>query len=156
MSVSNPFGGRLARPSFGKKGLATNVSYTHVNGFAVAWTGPKYSRGEGGNPAAIVLPDIDAKLTDEERFKAASTIGFSATCFVTDIKITEEEALVRLRFITPTKELDISGHGSIAALGLLVEEGLLEGKTEGTIVTKAGNLSFRVENGEPAEVRADS
>eukprot|EP00931_Biecheleriopsis_adriatica_P083205 TRINITY_DN56764_c0_g1_i1.p1 TRINITY_DN56764_c0_g1~~TRINITY_DN56764_c0_g1_i1.p1 ORF type:complete len:300 (+),score=58.64 TRINITY_DN56764_c0_g1_i1:14-913(+) len=116
------------------------LQFTHVNGFSKA--------GEGGNPAGVVLPDQDAALSDVQRQTAAKAIGFSETVFVSSVTFQDGAASVRLRYFTPEKEVDLCGHATIACMGLLHSQGLLSGATRGMLLTRAGDVAFRIDSGQ--------
>lgn len=96
---------------------------------------------EGGNPAGVVL-NAD-KLSEVQMQRLARLIGFSETAFVT----TSEKADFKVRFFTPSTEVDLCGHGTIATFSLLLQKGMLEG-VEYTQETKAGMLKIRVKGNE--------
>ena len=84
-----------------------------------------FSDGEnGGNPAPVFLA-ADA-LTDEEMRQAAAAFGMEAV-FVTAAKTPGCGAA--LRYFTPDHELTSCGHATVAAVTVLVEEGLLTGSS---------------------------
>jgi len=70
-----------------------------------------------GNPAAVVLDA--AGLTDGEMQAIAQEMNLSETAFV----LPSERAHLKLRFFTPRKEIPLSGHPTIAAVHVLLEEG---------------------------------
>jgi len=73
-----------------------------------------------GNPAGVV-PDADG-LTDDRMAAIAGELGASATAFVCG----SDRADRRLRFFTPTGEIDRSDHATIAAFAALDERGGLD------------------------------
>lgn len=93
----------------------------------------------GGNPAGVV---IDAnELTEEEMQKIAREMNCSETAFV--LKTKDPKADLKVRFFTPTEEVDLCGHATIATFHVLVHEGkILLDCEEKTIYqeTKAGIL----------------
>lgn len=94
----------------------------------------------GGNPAGVVL---DAKaLSEKEMREIAREVGFSETAFV----LPSEKANFNLRFFTPTEEVDLCGHATIAAFKLLYLQGDLK-SGEVTQETKAGILTIRIAEG---------
>jgi len=92
--------------------------------------------GEGGNRAGVVL-DADG-IPDAERQRVAAELGLSETVFVEPVG-----AGFKLRYFTPTTELDLCGHATIAAFGLLRERALI-GPGAHRFDTKAGALSADV------------
>lgn len=93
--------------------------------------------GKGGNPAGIVYNEKD--LNDSEKQRIASRVGLSETVFINSL----EEYLFDVSFFTPNKEVDLCGHGTIAAFQLLrdkdlISDGIFKQKT------KAGDLDIIV------------
>lgn len=117
-------------------------------------TGPLYTRGDGGNAAAVVLPEENAALNDHQRTAVAAAIGFSETVFVSSISKNGDagEVDIALRYITPTEEVDLCGHATVACLGLLHDKQLLLGTYRGRLLTRAGTVSFLVEPSDLPEV----
>ena len=104
----------------------------------------------GGNAAGVVLPEQDRLLDDAERQAAAKVLGFSETVFVSSIDTglnTDSSASVSisLRYMTPLAEVDLCGHATIACLGLLHSSGRLGGICQGELLTRAGEVGFRIE-----------
>ncbi len=98
-----------------------------------------------GNPAGVVL-DADG-LMEEEMQLIAEKVGFNETSFV----LSSEVADMRMRYFTPSSEMDLCGHGTVGTIYAMRERGLLEEKANFTIETKAGILPVQVdvnENGE--------
>lgn len=93
--------------------------------------------GHGGNPAGIVINEKE--LSNVEKQKIAKAVGLSETVFVNQLK----EDLFDVSFYTPSKEVDLCGHGTIAAFQLLLDEGVIN---QGHYLqkTKAGYLSVTV------------
>ncbi|MHC4473937.1 MAG: PhzF family phenazine biosynthesis protein, partial [Planctomycetota bacterium] len=75
-----------------------------------------------GNPAAVV-PDATG-LTEDVCRQVASEVGVSETAFVSEAD--DEGADYRLRFFTPTQEVDLCGHATIGAFWALAEGGRLD------------------------------
>lgn len=91
----------------------------------------------GGNEAGIVL-SADA-LTEEHMQKAAEIIGFSETAFV----MKSECASFKVRFFTPSEEVDLCGHATIGTFFALANLGHIKpGKYSQE--TKAGVLNVEV------------
>ncbi|WP_259519773.1 PhzF family phenazine biosynthesis protein [Halanaeroarchaeum sp. HSR-CO] len=90
-----------------------------------------------GNPAGVV-PDAEG-LDDGQMQAIASEIGASETAFVHP----STRADRRLRYFTPTTEVDLCGHATIASLVHLAERGTVTG--EFTIETNVGVLDVAVE-----------
>ena len=73
-----------------------------------------------GNPAGVVTDA--AELTDDQMAAIAAELGASATAFVTS----SETADRRMRFFSPTGEVDRADHAIVAALSALFERGGLD------------------------------
>lgn len=65
-------------------------------------------RPDGGNPAGVVL--AADHLTEAKMQAIAAEVGYSETAFV----LPSEKADFRLRFFTPSAEVDLCGHATIA------------------------------------------
>lgn len=91
----------------------------------------------GGNPAGVVL-DAD-HLSEEMMQKIAKKVGFSETAFIQKSKVAD----FKVRFFTPSEEVDLCGHATIAAFYVLAHEGFIHpGKYKQE--TKAGVLDLEV------------
>jgi trans-2,3-dihydro-3-hydroxyanthranilate isomerase len=74
-----------------------------------------------GNPAGVV---VDGELLrDSEMQQIAREMNVSETAFVCPLSEEDVEADFRLRWFTPSTEVDLCGHATIAALHTLAEEG---------------------------------
>ena len=98
-----------------------------------------------GNPAGVVL---DADFLDSKTMqKIAMEMNLSETAFVLDP--THADADIRIRWFTPSQEVNLCGHATIAAFHVLAEEGrfdLVVGEPQSFVVeTKSGNLIVDVE-----------
>ena len=92
---------------------------------------------KGGNPAGVVF-DADS-LTVERMKEIAAEVGYSETAFV----MKSDVADFRVRFFTPTEEVDLCGHATIATFNLMRDEGLIE-PGQYTQETKAGILKLKI------------
>ena len=113
------------------------------------------SRMFGGNPAAVVL--LDAWLPDEVLKAIAAENNLAETAFV----VPQGEAMP-LRWFTPTVEVDLCGHATLAAAHVLFrytfpsKERLTFSTRSGTLmVTRDGDLlsmDFPSRPGKPVEI----
>ena len=71
-----------------------------------------------GNPAAVCL--VDKFLTDAQMQNIASEINYSETAFV-DLNRKESNGKYSLRWFTPTSEIDLCGHATLATAQILNE-----------------------------------
>ncbi len=94
-----------------------------------------------GNPAGVVL-HAD-KLTDDEMQNIAYKVGFNETAFLMQSSVADW----RIRYFTPGYEMDLCGHGTVAAIYALQTKGLIKETGNFTIETKAGVLPIQVELG---------
>lgn len=96
----------------------------------------------GGNAAAVV-PDAGG-LSEQQMLAVARVMNFSETAFV--LPATVPDAAFRLRWFTPTVEVPLCGHGTIATLKVLAD--LARIPVDGTprqIETLSGVLRVSVE-----------
>lgn len=93
--------------------------------------------GKNGNPAGVVL---DAgELSEEQMLGIAARAGFSETAFVSASK----QATYKVRFFTPTEEVDLCGHATIATWSFMHEQRIIPAGSY-TQETLAGILGISV------------
>lgn len=92
---------------------------------------------KGGNKAGVVLDRPD--LTSAQKIEIAKEMGYSETAFVSD----SCKADFRLQYFTPTEEVPLCGHATIATFSVLRLLNMLD-KQNYTIETEAGILSIRI------------
>jgi trans-2,3-dihydro-3-hydroxyanthranilate isomerase len=92
--------------------------------------------GKGGNGAGVVADA--SSLTSEQMQTIAKDIGLSETAFVT--KSQNKNYDFEVRFFTPTIEVDLCGHATIAAFSTLGQLGIINGTNE-TITVKQKTLA---------------
>jgi PhzF family phenazine biosynthesis protein len=90
-----------------------------------------------GNAAGVVSDA--AGLNDSQMQAVAAELGASETAFLTP----SDEADRRVRYFTPTQEVDLCGHATIASHALLADDGVLN-PGEYTLETNAGVLEVEV------------
>lgn len=93
----------------------------------------------GGNPAGVV-PDAEG-LSDKQMLNIACEMNLSETAFI--FPMNDEVADYEVRFYTPTQEVDLCGHATIASFFALASKGMITGTTDVRIIkqkTKAGIL----------------
>ena len=93
----------------------------------------------GGNPAGVITNGDG--LQTEEMMKIAGEMNLSETAIVTLPESLDTD--FRIRFFTPSNEVDISGHVIIAATWALLEEGRIQvsnGVTTVNMDTNAGRI----------------
>lgn len=98
-----------------------------------------------GNPA-VVVPEADA-LDDVQMQQIAREVNCSETAFVTPAR--QPEADFCLRWFTPTQEVDLCGHATIATLHTLAELGRFNLRPQTSqilyIETRTGVLAVTVD-----------
>lgn len=92
----------------------------------------------GGNRAGVVLEA--GELSYERKQEIAKILGFSETVFFSE----SEKADFKLEYFTPTEEVPLCGHATIASFSMLREIKQLE-KDNYTIETKSGILRIQIE-----------
>ncbi|WP_135826519.1 PhzF family phenazine biosynthesis protein [Halorussus ruber] len=91
-----------------------------------------------GNAAGVV-PEADG-LTDDQMQAIANELAVSETAFFRE----SDEADRRVRYFTPTTEVDLCGHATIASHAHLLEEGVISPGTH-SLETNVGVLEIEVE-----------
>jgi len=91
----------------------------------------------GGNPAGVLL-NSDG-LSDEQMLKIANKVGFSETAFVQK----SDKADFKVKFFTPTAEVDLCGHATIATFYLLANRQIIQ-PSQYKQETKAGVLKIEI------------
>lgn len=89
----------------------------------------------GGNPAGVVLLDGDVFPPEKLMLQIAAELRYSETAFV--VQHSDNEYTVR--YFTPTAEVELCGHATIASFALLHRELGITGKC--LCHTKAGDIS---------------
>ncbi len=94
---------------------------------------------KGGNKAGVVLGR--SELTSVQKAAIAKEMGYSETAFVLD----SNKADFKLQYFTPTEEVPLCGHATIAAFSTLKLLNMLD-KTDCTIETEAGILNIHIKD----------
>jgi trans-2,3-dihydro-3-hydroxyanthranilate isomerase len=112
---------------------------------AIYWVDAFTDRPFQGNPA-VVVPQAD-DLTDFQMQQIAREVNCSETAFV--LTALTPEADFRLRWFTPTQEVNLCGHATIATFHALAQEGrfnLSQGVTQILYIeTRSGVLPVTVD-----------
>ncbi|HZY10726.1 MAG TPA: PhzF family phenazine biosynthesis protein [Bacteroidota bacterium] len=87
-----------------------------------------------GNPAGVVLEGKN--LTEKQMQAIAREINLSETAFI--LPPTKQQADMRIRWFTPTMEVPLCGHATIASFHCMAEEGAYG-------MTKKGEYHFELE-----------
>lgn len=95
----------------------------------------------GGNPAGVVLLERGQSFPPEVLMtKVAAELRYSETAFVQPCG----DGHFILRYFTPTGEVDLCGHATIAAFGVLLHEGMVTAGETCINHTLAGDLSVSI------------
>lgn len=92
----------------------------------------------GGNKAGLVFDRPD--LTSAQKMAIARELGYAETAFITKSELAD----FGLEYFTPTEEVPLCGHATIATFAFMNLTNKLS-KSEYTIETKSGVLSMRVD-----------
>ena len=105
------------------------------------WLADAFAAAPGcGNRAGGVLFEEEDKWWEEERLQAyAAELGLSETVY-----LKKRGRGWRTRYFTPEREIELCGHGTIAAFALLRQAGLI-GDGEQLARTKAGIIDLAVQ-----------
>ncbi|MGM0380212.1 MAG: PhzF family phenazine biosynthesis protein [Bacillota bacterium] len=96
-------------------------------------------KNKGGNPAGVVIDS--SGLSDKQMKLVAKKVNLSETAFVTKL---DKGLDYKTRFFTPTSEVDLCGHATIATAYLLKKKKIIDSKTKEVIQdTKAGSLKIK-------------
>ncbi|MDX5340525.1 MAG: PhzF family phenazine biosynthesis protein [Cyclobacteriaceae bacterium] len=93
-----------------------------------------------GNPAGVCL--LDSPLSKQEMQNIAMEMNLSETAFV---ERTDEEGEFSLRWFTPTLEIDLCGHATLASAFWMLQSGWTQ---EGELIkfqTRSGELRVKAE-----------
>ncbi|MDR1168705.1 MAG: PhzF family phenazine biosynthesis protein [Heliobacteriaceae bacterium] len=106
-----------------------NIEVFVVNSFA--------KNQDGGNPAGVVL-GLDC--SEQCMLDIAREAGFSETAFLNKI----DEKHYEIRYFTPSAEVDLCGHATIAAFYLLKNKNMIiDGSYK--LNTKAGEIDIKIQ-----------
>ncbi len=97
----------------------------------------------GGNPAGIVILDKNQDFPEKDTMiKTAAELRYSETAF---IKVLDDDTF-NIRYFTPTDEVDLCGHATIASFTALIKEGLVESGKQYLNKTLAGDLTIDIDD----------
>jgi PhzF family phenazine biosynthesis protein len=102
---------------------------------SITWVDAFTNQPFTGNPAAVCLPR--APLPDDFMQSLAFELGISETAFVTPTSIPNT---FDLRWFSPTVEIDLCGHATLASAHAMRENGVVSGDTPVTFHTRSGPL----------------
>lgn len=94
-----------------------------------------------GNPAAVCVYEEKSKFTDEQLQLIAAEMNLSETCFAYPL-LEQGQGVYSLRWFTPTNEVPLCGHGTLATSHVLLYEQKVDVTTL-TFHTQKGELVVR-------------
>ena len=95
-----------------------------------------------GNPAAVCF--LPAPISEEGMQLIASEMNLSETAFLEQTS----ENTFNLRWFTPTTEVDLCGHATLASAFMLFDEGIVAKEAEIEFLTRSGALLVKKEGEE--------
>lgn len=95
---------------------------------------------DGGNQAAVCI--VEKSLHDKLMQDIASEFGLPETAFVE-----KKNSVFGLRWFTPTVEVDLCGHATLASAHILWEQGFVNPDSAINFDTRSGILSVNKKNG---------
>ncbi len=93
-----------------------------------------------GNPAGVTFCN---DLTEVEKQLIANEMNLSETAFISNSKIAD----YKLQWFTPTKEVNLCGHATIASLHFLFEKGIISENQNVSFETLSGKINCANKNG---------
>ena len=96
----------------------------------------------GGNPAAVCL--LSQELEADQMQSIASEMNLSETAFVLK---SDRKGHFNLRWFTPTLEIDLCGHATLASSFWMLQKGWATEGEQLHFHTKSGELMVKVEQG---------
>ena len=93
-----------------------------------------------GNPAGVTFTD---SLNESEKQFIAKEMNLSETAFISH----SQKADYKLQWFTPTKEVNLCGHATIASLHYLFEKGIISDNQKISFETLSGIINCSMENG---------
>jgi PhzF family phenazine biosynthesis protein len=93
-----------------------------------------------GNPAAVTFSN---DLTEVEKQLIAKEMNLSETAFISNSKIAD----YKLQWFTPTSEVNLCGHATIASLHYLFEKGIISDNQSVSFKTLSGIINCANKNG---------
>ncbi len=97
-----------------------------------------------GNPAGVVILDEGADFPPPKlMMKTAAELRYSETAFV----LPKGDFGFSLKYFTPTEEVDLCGHATIASFKALLDAELVKNGQTCMIDTLAGKLSISIQDG---------
>lgn len=111
-----------------------NTNIYRVNAFAQDLT--------SGNPAYVI--QLSRHIQQDEMQEISKELGLPITAFLLE----QDNNIYNLRWFTPSREISLCGHGTLASAHVLWEDGYVDAKYPIMFMTKSGPLQVkRVEQG---------
>ena len=97
------------------------------------------SKPFSGNPAGVCI--LEERQSDDWMQAIASEMNHSETAFVL-----KNDAGFSIRYFTPTMEIPLCGHATLASARVLWEEGIVSRYNEITFISNGGTLQIKHQN----------
>lgn len=98
----------------------------------------------GGNPAGVVMLPSGGNYPEVKSMKkVAAELRYSETAFI----LPADDDSFYLRYFTPTDEVDLCGHATIASFHALWDAGLIAEDRDYRALTMAGEIKVRITEG---------
>ncbi len=117
---------------------------------SISWVDAFTDRAFSGNPAAVCLLGTDggagAPMSEDRMQSLAHELGISETAFVTQVVGPGGEGggtttdTFALRWFSPSVEIDLCGHATLASAHVLRQRGVVDGTAPLTFHTRSGPL----------------
>jgi predicted PhzF superfamily epimerase YddE/YHI9 len=105
----------------------------------ITWVDAFTESAFGGNPAAVCLLGAEPALSDQYMQSLARELGISETAFVTPSPGAGPDTFA-LRWFSPSVEIDLCGHATLASAHVLRQQGVVDGSGPVTFLTRSGPL----------------
>ena len=112
--------------------MAKEIEIFHIDAFT--------EEAFRGNPAGVTFSNL---LSEEEKQLIAKEMNLSETAFISNSQFAD----YKLQWFTPTKEVNLCGHATIASLHYLFEKGIISDNQKISFETLSGIINCSMENG---------
>ena len=112
--------------------MAKEIEIFHIDAFT--------EEAFRGNPAGVTFSNL---LSEEEKQLIAKEMNLSETAFISNSQFAD----YKLQWFTPTKEVNLCGHATIASLHYLFEKGIISDNQKISFETFSGIINCSMENG---------
>jgi PhzF family phenazine biosynthesis protein len=112
-----------------------------VGPISITWVDAFTDTAFGGNPAAVCLLGVDGgePMSDQRMQSLAFELGISETAYVSPAPGAGPDTF-SLRWFSPSVEIDLCGHATLASAHVLRQRGVVDGSGPVTFHTRSGPL----------------